>query len=159
MFRRSLRIRNAIVMSVAVLFSGAAAGCFGRFPATTAVYGFNKSISPNRVLQSLLMVAFIIIPVYPVASLVDVLVLNVIDFFSGTPLASKTQTLADGSTVEMIRVDKDTVRVRHTSADGHVEAFEVSRIGDKAGQLRRIDGRLMATVEELPDGRLITTTP
>jgi hypothetical protein len=159
MFRRSLRIRNAIVLSVAALFTGATAGCIGRFPAVSAVYGFNKSVSSNRVLQSLLMDAFIIIQVYTVCVLVDVLILNVIDFFNGGSVASKTQTLADGSTMEMTRIDKDTVRVRITSVDGHTRSFDVGRAGDKAGQVRLSDGRLIATTEELPDGRLITTTP
>jgi hypothetical protein len=152
--RRLRRVRNAILLPLIVMFSGAAAGCFGRFPAMTAIYGFNKSASSNRVVQSLLLIGLTIIPVYFVGFLVDALVLNVIDFFGGTNVASKTQTLADGSTVELTRVDADTVRVRHVDAAGHEDSFEIVRVGDNAGYVRR-DGRLLGMVEQLPDGQLV----
>jgi hypothetical protein len=153
--RRLHRLRNAILLSVTVLFSGAAAGCFGRFPAMTALYGFNKTASSNRVVQSLLLIGMVIIPVYEVGFLVDALVLNVVDFFGGSTVASKTQTLADGSTVEMTRVDGDTVRVRHVDAAGREDAFEIVRVGGNAGYVRGADGRMLGMVEQLPDGSLV----
>jgi Domain of unknown function (DUF3332) len=158
LFQRSRQLRNVIVLSSALLLSTSVTGCFGRFPAVTSIYNFNKAAVNNRVLQSLLMVGLLVIPVYEVGSLVDMLGLNVIDYFSGTEVAAKPKTLSDGSTVRLSRVDADTVRVRRTDAAGKEQAFDVVRVGDKAGYVRRPDGPLLGTAEELPDGRIVTTT-
>jgi hypothetical protein len=156
MLRRALRVRNVIVLSTAILFSTAVSGCFGPFPAVSGVYGFNKSAASSRIVQSLLMVAMVIIPVYEVASLIDILVLNVVDFFKGGgSIASKTETLADGSVVELTRVDADTVHVRRVDTTGREEAFDLVRVGDNAGFVRRADGKMLGMVEALPDGRLV----
>jgi hypothetical protein len=159
MTRRIRNVRNAILLGTTALFSTAAAGCFGRFPAVSAVYGFNKSASSNGVVRSLLMVAMIIIPVYAVASLVDILVLNVVDFFNGVHVASKTQTLADGSTIELTRTGPDSVHVRRVDLAGHEQTFEIVRVGDKAGYVRGEDGRMLGMVEQLPDGQIVRRSP
>jgi hypothetical protein len=159
LFRRSRRVRNALILSAGLLLSTSLTGCFGRFPAVSSIYNFNKTATSNRVLQSLLMAGLLIIPVYEVGGLVDVLGLNVIDFFSGTEVASKAKTLADGSTVELTRIDADTVRVEHVDAAGKEHAFEVVRVGDKAGYVRHPGGRVIGMAEELPDGQVVTSTP
>jgi hypothetical protein len=153
------RIRNAVLVGVVACFCVAAAGCFGRFPLTSAVYGFNQRASSNRVVQSLVMIALIVIPVYEVSMLVDALVLNVVDFLGGgsSHAANSTRTLADGSTVELHRIDANTVHVRRVDAQGREQSFEVALAGPNAGTLRGANGRVLGTVEQLPDGRLIET--
>lgn len=153
--RRSRRARNAILLAVIALFSTAATGCFGRFPAMTALYGFNKNASSNIVVRSLLLIGMTIIPVYFIGFLVDALVLNVVDYFNGTTVASKTQTLADGSIIQLTPVDADTVRVRHVDPTGHEESFDIVRVAGNAGYVRRADGRMLGMIEQLPDGRVV----
>lgn len=161
------RIRNAIrvgvprliLIGVVACFSVAASGCFGRFPLTSAVYGFNQRASSNRIVQSLVLVALVVIPVYEVSMLVDALVLNVVDFLSGGSqhAATSTRTLADGSTVELRRLDTDRVHVRRIDAQGREQSFELALAGPNAGTLRGDGGRMLGTVELLPDGRLVET--
>ena len=148
------RARNAIVLGVAALFATTAAGCFGRFRAVNAVYDFNRSASDNTVIRSLLLLAFVAIQVYTVAFVIDWIVLNPLDFVNGTNKVA-TETLPDGSEVRMAKLDADTVRVTHVDKTGHAKSVDVVRAGPNAGFVRATDGRILGTVERLPDGRFV----
>ncbi len=154
--------RNAIVLGLAATFVTTATGCFGtgRFRAVNAVYDFNKGVSDNGVVRSLVMVGLLIIPVYELFGLADILVLNTMDFFNGGggKMAS-TQTLPDGTKLMMAKLDADTVRVRHVDLQGKETSFDVVRVGDHAGYVRAADGRILGNVEKLSDGRLIQAAP
>jgi hypothetical protein len=150
---RYKRLRNALVIGLTAVLFTTAAGCFGRFRAVNAVYDFNKSASPNPVVRSLLLFAMLVIPVYFIAFLADWIVLNTVDFFNGTGQVAD-KTLPDGTTVHLAKVDADTVRVRHVDAAGHETSFDIVRVGADAGYLRA-NGRIVGSVERLPDGRLV----
>ncbi|HVZ73547.1 MAG TPA: DUF3332 family protein [Polyangia bacterium] len=161
MTKRTKRIlRHSILFGSLMVLLSQTTGCFGtgRFRAINTIYDFNKSASDNGVVRSLLMVGMIIIPVYEIAGLVDILVLNTIDFFNGGKVAS-TETLPDGSKVMMAKIDADTVRVRHVDVNGKETSFDVVRVGDKAGFVRDADGHVLGNVERLSDGRLVTGAP
>ena len=148
------RTRNAIVLGVAALFATTAAGCFGRFRAMNAVYDFNKSASSNTVVRSLVLFAMLVIPVYEVAFLIDWIVLNTLDFLNGSGTVA-SETLPDGTEVHMAKLDADTVRVTHVDKAGRETSVDVVRAGANAGYVRRADGRIVGTVEKLPDGRVV----
>ncbi|MCS7205957.1 MAG: DUF3332 domain-containing protein [Leptospiraceae bacterium] len=61
--------------------------CYGSFPLVRTVYSFNGSIGgPSKaggVIRSIVMILFVIIPVYGVSSFIDVVVLNTIEFWTG----------------------------------------------------------------------------
>jgi hypothetical protein len=152
---RRRRFYDGVALGLAALFVGDAAGCYGRFRAVNAVYDFNKEASDNTVVRSLLMWALIFIPVYEVAFLADVLVLHVLDFFNGTNKVAATETLPDGSKLELAKLDADTVRVRHVDAAGRQTSVDVVRVGANAGYVRAADGKIVGTVERLPDGRVV----
>jgi hypothetical protein len=62
-------------------------GCYGRFVVTKKIYNWNGSVS-NKYVNSAIMWLFIIIPVYGLSTLADFLVLNTIEFWTGSnPLA------------------------------------------------------------------------
>jgi hypothetical protein len=154
-------IPGSIWRATAALLLVTTAGCFGtgRFRATVAVYDFNKGVSDNGVIRSLLMIGMIVIPVYEIAGLVDILVLNTLDFFNGGKVAAN-ETLPDGSKVMMAKVDADTVHVRHVDANGkETSSFDVVRVNGQAGFVRAADGRILGTVEQLRDGRLVQSAP
>ncbi|HVU53329.1 MAG TPA: DUF3332 family protein [Polyangia bacterium] len=142
------------MLGLAALFTTTAAGCFGRFRLTNAVYDFNKSASPSPVVRSLLMFAMILIPVYPVSLFVDWVFVNTIDFINGTNQVA-VKTLPDGTKLEMAKLDADTVRVRHVDAQGEERSFDLVRVGPKAGYVRAADGRIVGSAEQLADGRII----
>lgn len=57
--------------------------CIGSFELTNKLLKWNASIS-NKFVNELVFIAFWVLPVYEVSSLADILVLNSIEFWSGT---------------------------------------------------------------------------
>lgn len=74
-------------------------GCFGTFSLTNKIWEFNKGFD-SKYAQEGMFLLFCIIPVYPVCAIVDAIVLNSIEFWTGSnPIAMKagevqTQTMA-----------------------------------------------------------------
>ena len=58
--------------------------CFGSFALVKKVYEFNQSASNNKFVTTLLFYGLNIVPVYGVAAIVDVVILNLIEFWSGS---------------------------------------------------------------------------
>jgi hypothetical protein len=68
------------------------AGCFGKFALTRKIYDFNDNVSGNKFVRSVAMWAMVIIPVYEVGAVADFLVLNTIEFWTGSnPIAANEQ--------------------------------------------------------------------
>ena len=76
-------------------FSLLATSCIGSFSLTNQLLAWNKNVS-NKFVNELVFFAFCVIPVYEVTALADIIVLNSIEFWSGTnPLASSSK-IVDG---------------------------------------------------------------
>jgi hypothetical protein len=148
------RARNALALGLAALFTTTAAGCFGRFRLTNAIYDFNKGASSSPVIRSLLMFGLIVIPVYELSLFIDWVFVNTIDFLSGTNQVA-VKTLPDGTKLEMAKLDADTVHVRQVSPSGEERSFDIVRVGPNAGYVRDANGRIIGSAEQLPDGRII----
>lgn len=129
--------------------------CFGSFALTKKVYEFNRDVSSSFVVQEVVFLAFLIVPVYGVVGFVDAIILNTIEFFTGSnPVAmgerqSETIALADGSSVTLtytrkgvwIEQDRDGKRSRHLLKN------EVTGL-----QLLDEDGTLIGATRRLDDG-------
>ncbi len=133
-----------------------ASGCYGRFPLTKLVYKFNGEVSENKWVKSLVMWVFVIIPVYGVATLVDAIIINLIDFWTGGEIAVGSTTTADGTEVAW-----------RPSEDGKVLLITFSKEGQELSRIRFVkvdqthfqvfdaDGQLAGLVEKTRDGRLL----
>ncbi|MCM1519334.1 MAG: DUF3332 domain-containing protein [Lachnoclostridium sp.] len=67
--------------------------CIGSFSLTNRLLDWNKQVG-NKFVNELVFFAFWIIPVYEVSALADILVLNSIEFWSGSnPIASGTKVI------------------------------------------------------------------
>lgn len=63
-------------------------GCFGSFELIKKVYDFNDGISDNKFVKTLVFWVMNIVPVYGIAGFIDAVILNLIEFWSGSnPLA------------------------------------------------------------------------
>ncbi len=69
--------------------------CIGNFALTNKLMTWNKSIG-NKFVNELVFVAFWILPVYEVSGLADILVLNSIEFWSGSNPVAKGKKVIDG---------------------------------------------------------------
>lgn len=82
--KKSKAVLVCAMLSGSVLFSS----CIGSFGLWNSLKDWNQGVS-NKFVNELIFLAFHIVPVYEVAYLADVLVLNSIEFWSGSsPVAS-----------------------------------------------------------------------
>jgi len=105
-------IRRAAVLAFASAAVLGSTGCFGSFNLTRKLYGFNKSASDDKVVRELVFLGLNIIPVYSAASFIDAVVLNTVEFWTGTnPVQmSSTMRLDSATTVRKSVVADDSLR-------------------------------------------------
>ena len=73
------------MLSVSILSTS----CIGSFPLFHKIHSWNEGVSDNKFVNELVFIALHIVPVYEVAYFADVVVLNTIEFWTGSsPIAS-----------------------------------------------------------------------
>lgn len=70
--------------------------CIGSFALTNKLLGWNRQVG-SKFVNELVFVAFWILPVYEVSALADVLVINSIEFWSGSNPVAQGRTVIDGN--------------------------------------------------------------
>ena len=73
-----------IVLAATLLTATATPACYGSYAAFTKVHHWNGHATDSKVANSAIHLAFWIVPVYPVLLFVDFLVLNNIEFITGS---------------------------------------------------------------------------
>lgn len=74
--------RFVIVPMLLAAICSSLSGCFGNFALTRKIYAVNASVA-DRNLRNVVTWAFIIVPVYGLAGVVDLFIFNTIEFWSG----------------------------------------------------------------------------
>ncbi|MGM9822407.1 MAG: DUF3332 domain-containing protein [Muribaculaceae bacterium] len=88
--------KKYLTLAVATLLAGSMlTSCIGSFSLTNKLLSWNHQVS-NKFVNELVFFAFWIIPVYEVTALADVLVLNSIEFWSGSNPIACGKTMIDG---------------------------------------------------------------
>lgn len=87
-------IRIGVALTVAMSLTGTS--CIGSFALTNKLLNWNRGID-NKIVNELVFFAFWILPVYEISSMADVLVINSIEFWSGTNPVACGRTLIIGS--------------------------------------------------------------
>lgn len=107
MKKRSLTLLVASTLASSVLFSS----CIGSFGLTNKLLDWNKNID-SKFVNELVFIAFWIVPVYEISALADVLVLNSIEFWSGS------NPVADAGSVKTVDT-KNGIYTVETKKDGY----------------------------------------
>ncbi len=81
---------------LALMASMTLTSCIGSFGLTNKLLSWNEQVG-NKFVNELVFFAFWIIPVYEVTCLADVLVLNSIEFWSGSNPVAQGRTVIDGA--------------------------------------------------------------
>lgn len=124
-------------------------GCFGSFEATRGVHKWNKSISHNKLAQEALFLGLIIIPVYGVATLLDAIIINSIEFWTGdNPMAKagdqKRVDGQDGSyAISTLKAD-GSVDIQVVEANGNIHFMNL-QMQDEKMLGRDLAGDVVAT--------------
>lgn len=162
--------RTVAAIMVATFLGITASSCIGSFALTNKLLSWNRQVD-SKFVNELVFVAFWILPVYPVSSLADILVINSIEFWSGNnpvTASSKTVTGTDGQKY-LVESDNsgytitteatgETVRLDYSASDNAWDVTTASGttrlmtfIDDTHVALPTIDGR-SAIVEVSADG-------
>lgn len=107
MKRKSLTFVVAATLASSLLFSS----CIGSFALSNKLLDWNRNID-SKFVNELVFIAFWIVPVYEIAALADVLVINSIEFWSGD------NPVADAGSVKSIETDNGVYTVE-TKTDGY----------------------------------------
>lgn len=104
-------------------------GCFGEFALTRKVWEWNDDISDSKFVKTLLFYVMNIIPVYGIAAFVDVVILNLIEFWSG----SNPMSMNEGDyEMQMATVNGEQFKLEATK-----DTFTTTQLtGEKAGEVR-----------------------
>ena len=146
--RLSLFRRTAILALTAFAVT-ATSGCFGSFNLTRKVYGFNKSASNDKFVRELLFLGLNIVPVYSVAGLIDAVIINTIEFWSGTNPVNMSSTIKVDSTTTVKRVALEQNGVKTVT----LETYKLDKLVSTT-TVKYVDGtREMTFDTRLPDGR------
>lgn len=106
---RGSRFGKGIALVLVAAVGALTAGCFGNFQLTRKVYDINKSIDEKYVRSAATWI-FVIVPVYGVAALLDLIVFNVIEFWTGeNPVVSApvTKEYAQGNVRTVLALSRD----------------------------------------------------
>lgn len=111
-------MRKIRISVAAILIAGTSlvfTSCIGSFGLTNKVMTWNRNIG-SKFVNELVFLAFWILPVYEVTALADVLVINSIEFWSGSnPLTASTKVVDTDHGRYMIACDGKGYTVTHES--------------------------------------------
>lgn len=86
----------SVAVVAALLCSFSFSSCIGSFALTNKLLAWNKQVG-NKVVNELVFFAFWVIPVYEVTAVADVLVLNSIEFWSGSNPVAQGRSVIEGA--------------------------------------------------------------
>jgi hypothetical protein len=121
--------RKSVAIAVLIGFLPLTSACFGAFNLTRKAYQFNRSVSPDKWVRWL--VFLVMSPIYPLASLVDILFANSVEFWSGSnPITAKLEPQSvvgpNGEVASLIPVENGA-RIVVTERSGAVHAMTLLR--------------------------------
>jgi len=103
-------------------------GCYGPFKLTKDLHEWNSTVG-SKFVNALVFFAFVIIPVYEVAVLVDGIVLNTIEFWTGDNPITMGENDKD---VQIVKRDGNKYRMTATKNKFHIEQLKGENKGDTA---------------------------
>jgi hypothetical protein len=151
-----MKTRRWIAACVLAGFLPLSTGCFGGFQLTRKVYRFNQQVSPDKWIREIVFLVLVIVPIYGIATFVDAIAFNLIEFWTGRNPAlaenGDTQTIRTAQgTATLTRLSADALDVQLRATDGSESRFVMAREGETFAA-RAPDGGLLARVTEV-DGR------
>jgi len=160
------RFAKVVAILLVVSVAGLASGCFGKFQLTRKVYDINQSVD-DKYIRSAVTWLFVIVPVYGVSALLDFLIFNLIEFWSGeNPIASAPSTKVyamGGERVEMTigRQGEATVATIERFGNGRLLSTLTVRDGGRGSVTSELSvpgaGTVRTHAAALPDGSVETT--
>ena len=135
-------MRAVLASLLLVLFAVSNTACIGRMAVSGAVRKFNLEAVDGQWPHEFLFLALYIIPVYPLAGAVDLIIVNSIEFWTGTnPVDGGARIAKAGDTRHVVAEDGSeaistlradgSIDIEVRAADGSVHFMNFVRIGKR----------------------------
>lgn len=121
-------------------------GCYGSFNLTKKVYNWNGSLG-NKWVVELVFLAANVIPVYGIAGFIDVIILNSLEFWTGSNPVASTMTSEDGTTVAFNQ-EKNEMTVSYGE-----KTFVITRAEGKS-VVKDAEGNILASAVSDANGNM-----
>lgn len=142
---------NKMLKKIAVLFlvtvmALTSVGCYGSFTLTKKVYNWNGSLGNKWVTEAVFLACYIV-PVYGFAGFVDAVILNSLEFWTGSNPMASTLTSEDGTTVAF-NTEKKQVEINYAG-----KSF-VLAVENGKSVVKSVDGTVLASAVLNADGSM-----
>ena len=154
-----MKSRLSILVISMLLILSMGTGCIGNFGLSGKVREFNLDVSKDRWGREIVFVVLYVIPVYPFAGFLDILVFNSIEFWTGTnpingsasvtPIAMDEWTTEDGTKVTMKGLPDNSIDVNVVRPNGDARYFNLTRT-DEGVTARDEAGNVIVSTADLP---------
>jgi hypothetical protein len=149
---------TTVLLAIFIASSFASAGCIGRMALAGKVMKFNLEVTEGKWGRELVFLLLYIIPVYPIASMIDLLIINSIEFHTGTnPLSDQPRlarvgetrdvTAEDGTRVVSTLREDGSIDLAITMIDGQTHFTNVLREGETI-MARDADGNTVGMIRQ-----------
>lgn len=145
---------------VLCLFSFVLSGCYGSFQLTRKLWKWNGTVG-DKWINEVVFLVMNIVPVYGVAGLVDVIVVNSIEFWTG----KNPVTAANGKTIQVVSVaDKQAVLSYYGNNRMKMDLFDktqplqtvlIEKSADGSAICRDRSGHLLMTATTMTNGQVV----
>ena len=147
---RHMQMKQAKVLAAAVAVA-MSSGCMGSFALTKAVYHFNDTVTGNKIVNNVIFWVLAILPVYELAVMGDVVILNTIEFWTGAKLLGDAGAPASDERVAV-----------NTHSDGSISMTQGERVVEfvPAGDNRvvvLVDGVVVGSAVQNADGSVVAS--
>lgn len=78
------KFARTITLFLAATILSISSGCFGEFALIRKLYTWNDNVVDSKIVKTLIFYVLTILPVYSIAGFIDVVILNLIEFWSGS---------------------------------------------------------------------------
>lgn len=146
-------VRAWVVALLAGCFLALGTGCYGSFPLTHLVYSANGRIQPPVVRQVVFWV-FLILPVYEISALGDVVIMNLLEFWTDTDFEGFEYSGKAGELKFAMRrgEDGETANVTVSRRGEPVARAQFMRVSDELCEVRSPEGDLLGSAVRTSDG-------
>lgn len=121
-------------------------GCYGSFNLTKKVYNWNGSLG-NKWVVELVFLACYVVPVYGIAGFIDAVILNSIEFWTGSNPVASNVTSEDGTTVAFNK-EKNEMTVSYAG-----KSFTITREDGKS-TVKDAEGNVLAVAVSDANGNM-----
>lgn len=159
-------LRQYLCMGLMVALLPFLMSCYGHFPLTRAIYRMNGHAAQSlgedntgrKLIQTVVMWVLIIVPVYEVGTFADLVVLNLIEFWTNEPVQIGAVQERDGTRVALEPSADGHEAVLTVMKDGQLLAEQhVIKVSDTRFEMRDASGRLSGTILKTSDGGIQLT--